>query len=195
VDAIQTDASNSQNIPVEFLETYFPMRVLEYSLRADSGGPGQYRGGLGLIMRYEILTEPVVLTNRGERYFSQPWGLYGGMPGASSVATIRRAEGGVEPIPSKGVFSLATNDVVEVFSSGGGGYGDPILRDPSRVVQDLREEKVSFAVARDSYGVAVEEGTFRVLETATADLRRDLATTRPTSDLIFDRGIVGTHRD
>jgi N-methylhydantoinase B len=101
----------------------------------------------------------------------------------------------VEPIPSKGVFSLATNDVVEVFSSGGGGYGDPILRDPSRVVQDLREEKVSFAVARDSYGVAVEEGTFRVLETATADLRRDLATTRPTSDLIFDRGIVGTHRD
>lgn len=195
VDAIQTDASNSQNIPVEFLETYFPIRVLEYSLRADSGGPGEYRGGLGLIMRYEILAEPVVLTNRGERYFSQPWGLYGGMPGASSVASIRRAGGEVEPIRSKGVFSLAMNDVVEVFSSGGGGYGDPIRRDPSRVAQDLREGKVSFAVARDSYGVAVEEGTFRVLGTATADLRRDLATSRTTSDLVFDRGIVGAHRD
>jgi N-methylhydantoinase B len=195
VDAIQTDASNSQNIPIEFLETYLPMRVLEYSLRPDSGGPGLHRGGLGLIMRYQLLSEPVVLTNRGERYFTQPWGLYGGMPGASSAADIRRTTGDVEPIPSKGVFSLGRDDVVDVFSAGGGGHGDPVRRPPHLVAEDVRLRKVSAVAAREAYGVAVDETTFAVLVEETADLRSKLAARRPTEGMIFDRGVVGVRRD
>ena len=171
IDAIQTDASNSQNIPIEYLETYLPFHVLEFGLRPDSCGAGEYRGGLGLVMKYRILEDGVILTHRGERFFTRPWGLCGGRPAQSSEAYVRRADGTMEKILSKGIFTLRRMDEVEVLSAGGGGRGDPFRRDPHAVERDVRQGKVTAESARSIYGVEIIPETGAVDPAATSSLR------------------------
>lgn len=190
VDAIQTDASNARNIPVEFFENYMPLEILEYSLRPDSGGAGKQRGGLGLIWRCRLARGEAVLSNRGERHYTQPWGLYGGMPGASSEYQLVRADGNSESIPSKGVFTMSAGDELHVFSAGGGGHGDPLEREPARVLQDARERKISLASARDHYGVVIDATAWAVQSEETDSLRRELRLERPVAGRIFDRGRI-----
>ncbi len=176
IDAIQTDTSNAQNVPVEALELDAPIRVGWYRLRSDSGGAGRWRGGLGVERSLEALGDELRVSHRGERHHSAPWGLWGGGPGASAWSRICRANGQEERLPSKLDLTLASGDRLETWTTGGGGYGDPLVRDPQLVVEDVLDGKVSLGSAAELYGVVVEDGYLD--EPATAALRARLTKER-----------------
>lgn len=154
VDAIDTDASNCMNLPAEAMEMEAPIRVHQLALARDSGGGGRYRGGLGIVKEFEILVDGVVMTHRGERHYNAASGSHGGLPGAVAHSVLRRADGTVdEIIRSKLVTVMNEGDRMTVRTAGGGGYGNPCLRDRGAVLEDVRNEKISAAKAREVYGL------------------------------------------
>jgi N-methylhydantoinase B len=151
VDVIETDATNCMNLPVEALERDAPIRVHRTMLRTDSGGPGRYRGGLGLVREYEVLEGEVSFTHRGERHYCAASGAAGGRPGAMARSVIHRVDGREEVVPSKMVTTLKTGDRVVIETAGGGGFGDPVERCRIRIVADVADGKVSEDEARTTY--------------------------------------------
>ena len=143
VDVIETDGSNCMNLPVEALEMDVPIRMHRSELRPDSGGAGEFRGGLGITREYEVLSGEVVFTHRGERHRRPARGAAGGGPGACAHSVIRRADGEEEVIPSKTLVRLQPGDRVEINTAGGGGYGDPAARRADRLAADLAGGKIS----------------------------------------------------
>ncbi|MCA3105921.1 MAG: hydantoinase B/oxoprolinase family protein [Rhodocyclaceae bacterium] len=152
VDVIDTDASNCMNLPAEAMEMEAPIRLHRVALRRDSGGAGEFRGGLGVVREYEILADGVTFTHRGERHYSAAPGLAGGQAGASARSVIRRIDGSEEVIPSKALTVLNRGDRVIVETPGGGGYGDPLRR--ASVGEDIANGKVSERAAREAFGHA-----------------------------------------
>jgi N-methylhydantoinase B len=146
VDAIETDATNCMNLPAEAMELEAPIRVRRWSLRRGSGGDGAFRGGLGQVKEYEVLptiAAPLSFSHRGERHAIAASGLAGGGPGACAVSVITRADGTTETIASKRVTTLAAGDRVVVETAGGGGWGEPALRDAARRGEDAANGKIA----------------------------------------------------
>src|SRR5256885_9352684 len=110
IDVIETDVSNCMNIPVESVDMDFPHRTPRLRLWNDSGGRGRFRGGLGLEKVSEATTTDVMVSHRGERFASSPWGLEGGAPGARAHAYILRKDGAREELPSKKMIVLHPGD-------------------------------------------------------------------------------------
>src|SRR5262249_58498893 len=106
IDVIETDVTNCMNIPVESVEMSFPVRIPRAGLWMDSGGAGQFRGGLGLVKVFEATNADVMISHRGERFASAPWGLHGGRPGRSARAFLLRRDGQREELPSKQMIEL-----------------------------------------------------------------------------------------
>jgi N-methylhydantoinase B/oxoprolinase/acetone carboxylase alpha subunit len=131
------------NLPAEAAEMETPIRLNRVALRPDSGGDGEYRGGLGTIREYEALVDELSFTHRGERHYSAAGGLFGGGPGAKSRSVIHRRDGTTEEIPSKIVTRLNKGDRVVIETAGGGGYGDPAKRSAAARAADLANGKVS----------------------------------------------------
>lgn len=154
VDVIETDATNTGNVPVEAVEIESPFRIHSLTLAQDSGGPGKFRGGLGCRQDIELLEGEVTLSYRGERHFQGAAGAAHGQAGAKSFAEIRRADGTVEKISSKGVFRFMQGDHLFLQSAGGGGYGDPLHRDQHEIAKDLADGKISLMSAKEIYGYA-----------------------------------------
>ena len=154
VDVIETDATNCMNLPAEAMELEAPIRVNRVGLRADSGGAGQFRGGLGVIKEFEMLDGPVSFSHRGERHFAPAQGLHGGGPGAVAHSVIHRADGGDEEIPSKTVTTLNKGDRLVVETAGGGGFGRAAERPEERLREDVANGKVSAEEARRRYKAA-----------------------------------------
>ena len=154
VDVIETDATNCMNLPAEAMEMEAPIRIHRVALARDSGGPGEFRGGLGVVREYEILEGDISFSHRGERHFSTAPGLCGGGAGAKARSVIRRADGSEEIIPSKIVTTLRKGDRLTIETAGGGGYGDPKRRPLERVREDVHNGKVSLEAARTVYGRA-----------------------------------------
>jgi len=155
VDCLQTDGSNSMNQPIEALCLDAPIRIRRFGLRADSGGAGRQRGGLGVVREYEFLADDIRFTFRGERHFTAARGSGGGADGAMSVATIHRADGRVERI-SKCVTTVSRGDRVVLETAGGAGYGAPGERDRQALAADMANGKVSAAAAQNEYGLTKE---------------------------------------
>jgi len=194
IDAIETDVSNCMNIPVESVEMGFPLRIRRAGLWTDSGGAGQFRGGLGLVKVFEATTADVLVSHRGERFASAPWGLHGGAPGRSAHAAIVRRDGSREELPSKKMIVLHPGDQLWEHIAGGAGYGDPLDREPGRVVADVLDGKVSRESARETYGVVLSADGLAVDEEATKERREGLRRRRPPIDWLFDRGSDGRAR-
>ncbi len=153
VDAIETDATNCMNLPVEAMELDAPIRVNRWELVTGSGGDGQFRGGRGQLKEYEVLDDvagTMSYSHRGERHFVAADGLAGGKPGALARSWITRADGREEVIPSKTVTRLAPGDRVVITTAGGGGYGAPELRGTEARRRDVADGKV--ASSTDSGG-------------------------------------------
>lgn len=142
VDVIETDATNCMNLPAEAMEMETPVRLNRVALRAGSGGAGTHRGGLGTEREYEVLTDNVTFTHRGERHYSAARGLAGGGDGAMAESMIIRADESIEAIPSKIVTRLMTGDRVILRTAGGAGYGDPARRAPEAAAADRADGKV-----------------------------------------------------
>src|SRR5262249_54819718 len=174
IDVIETDVSNCMNIPVESVEMNFPLRVPRARLWTGSGGAGRFRGGLGLEKVFEATTTDVMVSHRGERFASAPWGLEGGAPGARAHAFIVRKDGSREELPSKKMIVLRPGDQLWEYIAGGAGYGDPLDRDPAAVLADVLDGKVTAAAARDEYGVVLTSDDRMVDEVRTKECREAL---------------------
>lgn len=122
VSAIATDMTNGRGIPAEAIEMEAPIRCWNTSLRIGSGGQGQWNGGMGIVREYEILSDEVRFSHRGERHNSVAKGLLGGADGQSANSVVTRLDGS-EEILTKAVLSLRMGDRLRVETPGGGGYG------------------------------------------------------------------------
>ena len=191
IDVVETDVSNCMNIPVESVEMSFPLRIQRAGLWADSGGAGRFRGGLGLVKVFEATTTDVMVSHRGERFASSPWGLRGGGPAPRAHAFIVRRDGRREELPSKKMITLHPGDQLWEYVAGGAGHGDPLERDPEQVLADVRDRKVSAERARELYGVALAAGGAAVDHDATKALRETMERERGAVTWTFDRGEAG----
>ena len=171
---------NCRNTPVEVFETRFPFVVTEYGLIEDSGGPGRHRGGLATRRVMRVVAPELTASAMMDRVVSGAWGLSGGSSGRCAQILIKRhgdsryrtfqeALGTVSPSKFSNV-TLHIGDEVMLDSAGGGGYGDPRVRDPKLVLADVAQGLVSTRSARDHYGVVVSRngGRIDVDEAATA---------------------------
>jgi N-methylhydantoinase B len=166
---------DTHNTPVEASEAKAPVVCVRRALRPDSGGPGKFRGGLGVVQEIEMLT-PAMYQAQVERTQCPPWGLLGGKDGLPNGVAVRRANGSLERFSSGKVNPLRLDEgdsyITEV--GGGGGFWSPFERDPARVLADVRAGYVSLASAEREYGVVIHQRgrTFELDLPATQALRR-----------------------
>jgi len=154
--------------PIEAVEQLYPVRVERLALREDSGGPGRWRGGLGLTREVRVLCAGARLSVLAEKAVLPPFGVCGGAAGEPNRFRVRRDGDVIEPspLPGKvGSYPLRVGDVVLIETSGGGGFGDPLERDPDRVMADVAEGYVSAAAGEARYGVVAREGAADVTAT------------------------------
>jgi N-methylhydantoinase B len=162
MDGVHVHMSNTMNTPAEVLETAYPLRVLRYALRADSGGAGEFRGGLGLRRDIQVRGHEARFSLLADRQQHAPYGLEGGEAGERGAAYLYDDEmayhdGDGEKLPQKSVRDLAAGSVVSVRTPGAGGYGDPDDRDRSAIERDLRLGKLTADAARERYGIDPED--------------------------------------
>lgn len=154
-DAGPNCISNLANVPVELIEAENPIRIEEYAFLPDTGGAGRQRGALGVVRQYRFLAPDIVVQVRSDRFKSRPWGLHGGGEGAAARAWLNPGTDRAEVLPSKFIRTLHAGDVFRAEMAGSGGYGSPLERDPERVLEDVRQGKVSAEHARSQYGVVI----------------------------------------
>jgi N-methylhydantoinase B len=152
INAVASTVSNMSNTPIEILEMSFPLRVEDYSLIPDSGGAGQYRGGLGVRRVWRVLEAQAHAAVCCERTVTPPFGLAGGEPGAPARLTLMPPQGNARRLTSKGGFLAPANSLVVVEAPGSGGYGPPAARDRAALSEDLLDGYVSATAARRIYG-------------------------------------------
>ena len=166
---------NLSNTPVEVIEAENPLLIEEYGFLPDTGGPGKYRGALGMTRQYRLLNDEAIVQQRADRHVHPCWGIFGGKPGALSRSYFIR-DGEWEEAPAKFVRHMRRGEVFRSEMAGSGGYGDPLERDADAVAEDVRQEKITPAHAKAEYGVVVEAGTLHADETVA--LRRAIAEAR-----------------
>jgi N-methylhydantoinase B len=173
------------NIPCEYLESYYPLRIERWETVPDTGGAGLHRGGNGVDVAYRFL-QPGTIAIHDDRWLTYPWGVNGGEPGARGRKWIDRADGTRQVLPSK-VHDVAVEpgDVLHFVTWGGGGWGDPLARDPDLVALEVRRGLVS-ADGAQHYGVVLANGA--VDAEATAALRERLRAERPGKPPVFNMG-------
>ncbi len=173
------------NVPNEFIEAYFPLRIEVYEPITDSGGAGLHRGGNGLRVAYRFLCDGTIAIH-DDRWLTYPWGVNGGEPGQRSSKHLLRADGSEEWLPSKCEdIKVRPGDLLYFNTWGGGGWGDPYARAPDLVRQDVQRGLVSLAGAK-RYGVVMTEDG-NVDASATEELRSRLAAERG-APAMFDFG-------
>ncbi len=215
---------NCRNTPVEVFETRYPWRTLSYRLRQDSGGPGTFRGGLGTDRIMEVMAPEITLSVLMDRMKVKPWGIFGGQGGGNAgvfiqqigddrFRTFQEVFGTVSPSKFANI-QLKAGDQVLLRSAGGGGYGDPLERDPKLVLADLRSGAVSREGAQKVYGVVtrpdgpdsqIDEAATEALQgqlrrdnvdaVYAQDTRLDAAAYTPLNlELVFSRQRTGSWR-
>jgi N-methylhydantoinase B len=154
----------------EVCELEQPIEILACEFIQDVMGAGQYRGGASIRRDYRLLEEEAVLQIRSDRRAFRAYGLFGGRPGKPSWNIIN-PHGDNQVVPAKVTMTIKRGDVYRHEQPGPGGWGDPLEREPRRVLQDVRNEFVSLAAAREDYAVVLDPSTWTVDEEATAELR------------------------
>ena len=152
MDGVHVHMSNTMNTPAEVLETAYPLRVTRYEYRPDTGGAGEFRGGLGLRRDIQVRDHEATFSLLAERHRSQPYGLSGGDPGATGGAVLNPDDDPEELAP-KSTHELPPGSVVSVRTPGGGGYGDSSDRDTGALARDLRLGKITPERLRSVYGI------------------------------------------
>ncbi|WP_179563012.1 hydantoinase B/oxoprolinase family protein [Sphingomonas sp. R3G8C] len=174
------------NVPNEFLERYFPMMIERYSTEPDSGGAGLHRGGNGIHMTYRFLSAGTIAIH-DDRWFVPPWGVNGGDPGKRARKILEKADGTMVIVGNKVEdVAVAEGDQLHFITWGGGGWGDPLDRDPALVGKEIVQGLVTPAGA-GAYGVVADDGGV-VNEAATAALRAQMREGRGGDLPVFNTG-------
>lgn len=162
-----------ENYPIEFVEMAFPVRVRTYALNIDSGGPGRWRGGAGIVREVEALTDNVRCSVRIEGTVNPPWGTAEGMAARAGSIVINPGRTDQRDVPPiKDGIKLNRGDVLHVRTGGGGGWGHPFDREPERVQQDVANGMVSCGAALTDYGVHLDPDSLNVDSAATQVYRQ-----------------------
>ena len=170
-----------ENIPTEYLEAYYPLRIESYTSITDSGGAGFHRGGNGIEKRYVYL-EPGEISIHDDRWLTHPWGILGGKPGMRSEKILVRNGQEPERLPSKcDEIHVQSGDVLIYRTAGGGGWKDPLDRPVEKVESDVAKGLVSKEKAESDYGVIVGDPD------ASQQLRNKLRSQQGEQE-VFDRG-------
>lgn len=184
-DGVQGNSNMFANMAcqsVEVIEAENPLQVLSFEFLPDRAGPGKFRGGVPYRRDYRFLEKEAVLQVRSDRKEYLPYGLYGGQPGRAS-ANLLNPDGNARPLESKFIMDIVEGDVFRHELAGGGGWGDPLERDPDMVLDDVRNEFVTVAGAARDYGVIIDVATDRVDIAATDSRRVVLRDARGEADL------------
>ena len=174
-----------ENFPSEFLDSVFPVRVLRYAINPDTGGPGRWRGGCGLIREIEVLAPEATISMRIDSVEHPPWGVAGGHAAGTGRCVVnpgRTNERTLRPLSDGNI--VRRGDVVRVETGGGGGWGHPFDREPERVLADVRNGFVSQASALSHYGVVLAGDGLCIDAESTAARRSQ----RPQSKLFHRHG-------
>jgi N-methylhydantoinase B len=175
-----------ENIPTEYLEAYYPMRIDGYTTIQDSGGAGLHRGGNGVEKRYVYL-EPGEVSIHDDRWLTRPWGVLGGQPGERSEKLLVRTDGTEERLASKcDNVVVEPGDMLVYRTAGGGGWKDRLDRPVEAVIRDVALGLVSSAKALTSYGVVV--GGDGTADADATDKERERQRTERGEALAFDFG-------
>ena len=158
MDAVDTLYANTRNNPIEDIESHLPLRIDRYELREEVCGAGQWRGGLGSIREFVYL-EDGAASVEGEGHKFAPWGFRGGSDGATAGLRLDRKNGKSGELPSKVPHTaVQAGDRFICVGPAGGGYGDPLLRDPEQVLSDVTDGLISIDTALKDYGVVITKG-------------------------------------
>lgn len=174
--------ANLASHSVEVTESQQPIQILGYELLADRGGPGKFRGGAPFYRDYRFLEGEAMLQVRSDRRENPAFGLYGGLPGKPSWNYLN-PNGEKRVLTAKVTTTIRRNDVFRHEIAGPGGWGDPLEREPARVLNDVRNELVSVESARSDYGVVVDTAAWKVDDAATRRLRAELRARRGSGPL------------
>jgi 5-oxoprolinase (ATP-hydrolysing) len=117
--------TNTRITDPEVMEARYPVRLERFAFRRESGGPGRWRGGDGLVRCYRFLA-PLTVSLLTERREARPYGLRGGEPGLAGRNRLRRAHGGEEVLPGRVTLRVDVGDLLTIETPGGGGYGSPV---------------------------------------------------------------------
>ncbi|MEC7489304.1 MAG: hydantoinase B/oxoprolinase family protein [Pseudomonadota bacterium] len=174
IEAITNPSQNLSNTPVETMESQHPVRVEEYALVPDSCGAGEYRGGLGIARSYRLLAREAGLQLRADRMKIRPYGLAGGTEAAASQNEVTDRSGVRVSLPSKINRGLKEGELVRHVQPGGGGFGDPLVRDPTKVAHDVWNSKITADYAIAHHKVVVDPVSGALDEAATIALRSEV---------------------
>jgi len=177
VDGRDSSLANQRNTPIEKTEEEAAAVITEYALRQDSGGAGRWRGGTGVVFSVRIVRAGSAVLGRGmERFVFRPWGMAGGRPGLPARVVVNLGRPDERELGKLDIFHPRPGDLVTIMTPGGGGYGDPLLREPALVLEDFLDGYVSSRSVREDFGVVITADA--VDQAATVRLRADLAAAR-----------------
>src|SRR4051794_28094715 len=169
--------ANMASQPIEVTESEQPLQITAYEFIQDAMGPGRFRSGAPFRREYRLLADEAILQVRSDRHDFRPFGLYGGGPGRPSM-TYLNPDTNPEPLPSKLTMTMRRGDVFRHEVAGGGGWGDPLERDPALVLRDVLNELVSPDAAREAYGIVLTGDPPAVDADATTALREAMRAQR-----------------
>jgi N-methylhydantoinase B len=175
VSGTNVNQSNARIAPVEIVESEFATRIRRFELIPDSGGAGKFRGGLGFVREYEFLDPEARFALRSTKHAVAPKGIEDGLPGKPGKCTLNPKTDKEKVLPSRySDHLLHPGDVVSLDTPGGGGLGNPLEREPSKVLADVKNGYVSIEKARALYGVAIESanGDFSIDKKRTSEARK-----------------------
>ncbi len=170
--------ANMASFSIEVIEAENPLEVLDYEMVPDTGGPGQFRGGVSLRRTWRMLEAEGILQVRADRATHRPYGLQGGGPGAPSRNVMNPGQPSEQQLAAKLTMTLRSGQIFRHELPGAGGWGDPLTRDLAAVASDLLSGKITHQAAHRDYGV-VSHSTPPVIDApATIALRQHLKTQR-----------------
>lgn len=173
IDSCDALVANTRNVPIEEIEWHYPLRIERYELNPELVAPGKWRGGLGIVRETRFLDGGTV-TCEGDRHHEAPKGLFGGAPGHSGSMTKNPYSDSPKYLPSKlSDEEFGVNDVLQIRTPCGGGYGNPFERDPQLVLGDVLDGFTTVEDAKVSYGVVIDPVGMAVDLDATAALRAE----------------------
>ena len=177
IDAVYS--RHNENYPAEFMDVEYPLRMERYAINPDSGGPGKYRGGCGIIRDVRLLAPEGTFGLRVENSRFPAWGVSGGKAGGTSSVILnpgRADEREVRPFSDDNPWQAG--DLVRIHTAGGGGWGDPLEREIHLVEKDVRGGFVSLKSAHSDYGVVVDPDSLKADVSGSLALRKDLRQVR-----------------
>ena len=143
-DGVQVHMTNTSNLPIEALETEYPLMIERYELVANSGGAGRFRGGCGIRREYRPIDHKVTFSGQGERFVNRPWGAFGGQSGDCGRFELIKDNGDVQRLSNKpSTIEVGPDTRIVVVTPGAGGYGNPGERDADAIAKDKENGKIT----------------------------------------------------